>query len=220
MIWTLPNLLTMLRIAAAPTVAAMVALGGPVLLFPAFLLFAVAALTDFLDGWIARRFDQQSALGQMLDPIADKVMVILVLFGLAAQESQRSWLFLLPAFAILLREIMVSGLREFLGDVKLPVTRLAKWKTTAQLSALGVLLLFSREHAAGTSSLEDGASQVVLDLLIWQRIVTADAFLNTLTLGATLGLALLWLAAALTLITGWDYFQKAMPYIRAKQETP
>lgn len=183
MIWTLPNLLTIARIAAAPIVALMLAQNY---FWPAFLLFTAAALTDFLDGWLARRLDQQSPLGQMLDPIADKVMVIVILSVLTALPGGMSPVYLLPALVILMRETLVSGLREYLGAVKLAVTPLAKWKTTAQLIAIGALLL---SHA----------------------LLGA-----TWLLGA--GLALLWLAGLLTLISGWDYFRKAMPYIQENRE--
>ncbi|MEL6267412.1 MAG: CDP-diacylglycerol--glycerol-3-phosphate 3-phosphatidyltransferase [Pseudomonadota bacterium] len=133
--WTIPNILTAGRIAASPVVALMVLEGAT---GPAFALFVVAALTDFLDGWLARALDQRSALGAMLDPIADKAMVILVL---AALLGDAGWAIALPAMAIILREVLVSGLREYLGDVKLAVTRLAKWKTAAQLVAVGALLM-------------------------------------------------------------------------------
>jgi len=186
--WTLPNILTAARIAAAPVTGLMVALGGPGWSIAAFFLFTAAALTDFLDGWLARRYAQTTALGRMLDPIADKVMVMTVLAALFAHDAHRSPLFALPAFAILLREVLVSGLREFLGNIKLPVTRLAKWKTTAQLVAIAVLVLGLSPSAAGAS------------------------------LHAA-GLALLWVAAALTALSGWDYFAKGLAYIRKREGT-
>ena len=185
--WTLPNLLTVSRILAAPLVGAMVALGGPDWGAAAFVLFAAAALTDFLDGWLARRLNRASALGRMLDPVADKVMVMIVLASLFAHEPNRGWPFALPAFAIILREVLVSGLREYLGEIKLAVTLLAKWKTTVQLVALGALVLAATADEAGL--LHAG------------------------------GLALLWLAAGLTAITGWDYFAKGLAYIREREVT-
>lgn len=186
--WTVPNILTLGRIAAAPIVALMIALGGPGWSGVACVLFIAAALTDFLDGWLARRMNQISALGKMLDPIGDKVMVGLVLLALAAKTGG-DWGFMVPAVVILTREFLVSGLREFLGDVKLNVTRLAKWKTTAQLTALAVLLLvdsFPPFHGG-------------LNLLL-------------------IGLVLLWLAALLTAITGWDYFTRGIAHLREKEE--
>jgi len=165
----------------------MVALGGSSWALLAFLLFAAAAFTDFLDGWLARRLGQTTAVGKMLDPIGDKVMVALMLMALAGPLGDQ-WVYILPAAVILTREILVSGLREFLGDVKLNVTKLAKWKTTAQLVAIAVLLLA-----------RVGAGEMMrLDVLM-------------------VGLALLWLAALLTAITGWDYFAKGMRHIRARE---
>jgi cardiolipin synthase len=185
--WTIPNILTITRVAAAPAIAIMVALGGPGWALPAFIFFVLAALTDYLDGWAARRLGQASALGKMLDPIGDKVMVALLLMALADQLVGQ-WVYIIPAAVILTREILVSGLREFLGDVKLNVTKLAKWKTTAQLVAIAVLLLA-----------RVGAAEM-------QRLDVLAA-----------GLALLWVAALLTAITGWDYFSKGMRHIQARE---
>jgi cardiolipin synthase len=185
--WTIPNILTISRIAAAPVVAIMVALGGSAWALPAFLLFGAAALTDFLDGLLARRFGQTSTLGKMLDPIGDKVMVGLLLLALTSKAGDE-WVFVVPAVVILTREILVSGLREFLGDVKLDVTKLAKWKTTAQLIAISVLLgaeLLPPFH---------GGLEIFM-----------------------IGLILLWIAAALTAITGWDYFVKGVAVIRQRE---
>jgi CDP-diacylglycerol--glycerol-3-phosphate 3-phosphatidyltransferase len=179
--WTLPNILTVARVAAAPLVPlSFLLLPRPDADLAALVLFAAAALTDLLDGWIARAFAQGSAFGRMLDPIADKAMVALALATLMGLSGP-SWALWLPAAVILLRETLVSGLREFLGDIKLPVTRLAKWKTTAQMVAIGVLL------AAPALGLPD-----------WP------------------GLAALWLAAALTILTGADYLLKAMPHLEGR----
>jgi cardiolipin synthase len=185
--WTTPNILTISRIAAAPAVAFMVAFGGPGWALPAFLLFGAAALTDFLDGWLARKLGQTTSIGKMLDPIGDKVMVALLLLAIASKTGDE-WSFMVPAVVILTREILVSGLREYLGDVKLNVTKLAKWKTTAQLIAISVLL---------------GA-----DL--------APAFKGGIEIFIA-GLILLWIAAALTAITGWDYFAKGLAVIHQQE---
>ena len=138
----LPNLLTIGRIAAIPVVCALVVAGTPELRWAAFALYVVAAITDWLDGYLARRMNLISPLGRMLDPIADKLLVAALIVVFAATRDF-SVLDLVPAIAILVREILVSGLREFLGprNVVVHVTRLAKWKTTAQLVALGVVVL-------------------------------------------------------------------------------
>lgn len=185
MIWNIPNLLTFFRVLAAPFVALVFAIfEGPLAGWIAFALFVLAALTDFVDGWAARRWGQISEIGKMLDPIADKAMVTIALAALMGLIGLNFW-YVVPASAILLREVLVSGLREYLGDVKLPVTNLAKWKTTAQMVAIGWLLLFQPtdgDWGAGTIS----------------------------------GLVVLWIAAALTVISGWDYFSKGTAVIRAR----
>jgi cardiolipin synthase (CMP-forming) len=141
MAMTLPNMLTFARVVAAPGLGIVFLAGqGPAAHAVAFALYTAAALTDFLDGWLARRLGQESALGRMLDPIADKAMVTIALAALMAVRGPDPWL-VLPALAILLREVLVSGLREFLGEVKLAVTRAAKWKTASQLVAIGGLIL-------------------------------------------------------------------------------
>ncbi|MDN3566913.1 CDP-diacylglycerol--glycerol-3-phosphate 3-phosphatidyltransferase [Paeniroseomonas aquatica] len=175
----LPNLLTLSRIAAIPLLVALVALHSPWGDAAACFVFSVAAITDYFDGKIARQRKTVSGLGRMLDPIADKLLVAAALMLLAGQ-GRLPGLSLYPAILIMLREILVSGLREYLAEIRigLPVTRLAKWKTGFQMGALGTLL-------AG----ETGAA--VLHL----------SFLPV----ALIGEAMLWTAAALTLVTGWDY---------------
>lgn len=185
MIWTVPNLLTLFRVLAAPFVALAFAIfEGQLAGWIAFGLFVAAALTDFLDGWAARRWGQVSEIGKMLDPIADKAMVTIALAALMGLIGLDFW-YVVPASAILLREVLVSGLREYLGDVKLPVTNLAKWKTTAQMVAIGWLLLFQPDRADPSA-------------------------------GTIAGFVLLWLAAALTVMTGWDYFAKGMAVLRKR----
>lgn len=138
----LPNIITLLRIAAVPVVAALVVVGGPAALWAAFIFYIAAAASDWLDGYLARRMKLQSGLGVMLDPIADKLLVGALIVVLAAVGRIAGW-HLLPAVTILMREILVSGMREFLGNrqVEVPVTTLAKYKTAAQLVAFGALLL-------------------------------------------------------------------------------
>jgi len=193
MIWNLPNTLTTLRLLAAPMVAVMF------LFFPRFyadwfalVLFVGAAITDWFDGYLARAWKQQTKLGAMLDPIADKAMVVIALMVIIGFSSWKASL-VLPATMILFREVFVSGLREFLGDVAgtLAVTKLAKWKTTLQMIAIAVL--FSQgvfEHYSATA----GGLGWKLMAARWSGGV---------------GLVLLWAAAGLTLMTGWDYFRKA-----------
>ncbi len=138
---TLPNLLTLGRIAAIPVICLFVASGWEWLRWLALLLYVAAAITDWLDGFLARRMNLNSALGKMLDPIADKLLVGALLVTFAWTRDLNAF-DLIPAIAILLREIFVSGLREYLGNrsIEVPVTFLAKWKTTAQLVALAFIM--------------------------------------------------------------------------------
>jgi cardiolipin synthase len=183
----LPNLLTLSRIAAIPVLVLCVALRTPGGDLAACLVFSAAAITDWLDGHLARTWRQQSELGRMLDPIADKLLVGASLMLLAGLGRLSDW-GLLPAIVILLREILVSGLREYLASLRvgLPVTRLAKWKTGFQMGALGTLL-------AGNS--------------------TAALLHVPLPVGA-IGEAMLWLAAVLTLVTGWDYLTTGLRHVQ------
>ena len=143
---SLPNILTYARIAAVPVVVgclfAQSIRDGPLWLrWVALAIFIAAAVTDFLDGYYARIWDQQSAFGRMLDPIADKLLVASCLLMLAMDDTIHGWT-LWAAIIILCREILVSGLREYLAAlrVSVPVTKLAKWKTTVQLVAIGFLI--------------------------------------------------------------------------------
>ncbi|MEP1932676.1 MAG: CDP-diacylglycerol--glycerol-3-phosphate 3-phosphatidyltransferase [Roseibium sp.] len=181
--FSLPNILTYARIAAVPALAACFYFEGSTPRWIALAIFIVAAITDFFDGYLARAWQQQSALGRMLDPIADKLLVSVVLLMLAADGTIGGWS-LVAAIIILCREILVSGLREFLAElqVSVPVTQLAKWKTTVQMVALGFLLA----GPAGESILP----------------------------GTTLvGLTSLWIAALLTLYTGYDYFRVGIGHL-------
>jgi len=177
----LPNLLTYGRCAAVPVVAGLLlwttdhwarwaALG----------VYTAAAITDFLDGYLARIWQQQSPIGRMLDPIADKLLVAATLLVVVSDRTLTGWT-IWAAIIILCREILVSGLREYLAELKvhLPVSSIAKWKTVAQLFALGFFI-------AGP------AGEAVLP--------------GTIKIGA----ALLWVAAILTLYTGFDYLQAAV----------
>lgn len=137
-----PNQITIARILAIIPIAWLALAGDPTLRVLALALYVLAAASDWLDGYLARAWSQYSPLGRMLDPIADKLLIGVLLVALAWDHSL-SALELIPACAILLREIFISGLREFLGNTKvvLAVTRLAKWKTTVQLVALAFVLV-------------------------------------------------------------------------------
>lgn len=218
MTWTIPNILTVLRLLAAPGVAIMfLFFARPWADWFALILFVTAAVTDWFDGWIAREWNQESRLGAMLDPIADKAMVVIALLVITGFSGMNPWI-LLPATIILFREVFVSGLREFLGNTAglLKVTRLAKWKTTAQMVALSVLFstgifehhFAERVHGMDVETIEailSGAlpDDLSLGALLWWRDATFYA-----------GVLLLWLAGALTAITGWDYFSKSLPHLR------
>ncbi|AEQ08322.1 CDP-diacylglycerol--glycerol-3-phosphate 3-phosphatidyltransferase [Brucella melitensis NI] len=146
-------------------------------------LFAIASITDFFDGYLARIWKQTSTIGRMLDPIADKLLVSAILLLLAADGTIAGWT-LWAAIIILCREILVSGLREYLAELKVsvPVSRLAKWKTTAQMVALAFLL-------AGPAG---------------------DKIIPYVT---QIGIGLLWISAILTLYTGWDYFRAGLKHV-------
>ena len=184
----LPNILTYARIAAVPVVVGCmywqsILDGGLWLRWVALTVFIAAGVTDFFDGYFARIWGQQSSLGRMLDPIADKLLVASCLLMLAAETTIHGWA-LLAAVVILCREVLVSGLREYLAElrVSVPVTRLAKWKTTLQLIAIGFLI-------AGD------AGDAIVPVVTWT------------------GIMLLWLSALLTIYTGWDYLQAGLHHL-------
>ena len=189
MLTDLPNVLTLSRIAAIPLLVALVALRQPWADLAACVVFSTAAITDYFDGKLARNRRQTSDLGRMLDPIADKLLVgaaLMMLVGMGRLSPAG----LYPAIVIMLREILVSGLREYLAGIRrgLPVTRLAKWKTGFQMGAIGTVL-------AGD---------------------TSAAFLHLAWLPVTaIGEAMLWVAAILTLVTGWDYLQASLTHAGA-----
>lgn len=180
---TLPNLLTLSRIVAVPLLAGLLWWPGWTAGYAlAFALYVIAAVTDYLDGYLARAQGTVSKLGIFLDPIADKLMVAAVILMLVGTRDIAG-LNVIAALIILLREIAVSGLREFLGgiQVSVPVSRLAKWKTTLQMVSLGALIL-------------GGA----VPLYPWV---------------ADVGLVTLWGAAVLTVITGWDYLRVGLKHM-------
>jgi cardiolipin synthase (CMP-forming) len=192
-VWNLPNLLTYGRIVAVPLVAGLLlwndkaeeltGLGVLAARWIALVIYVVAAVSDFFDGYLARRWQLQSSLGRMLDPIADKVLVSVVLLVLCGDQILRGghvW----AAIIILAREVLVSGLREYLGQlrVSVPVTQIAKWKTAVQLFAIGFLI-------AGP------AGDTIIPVVTW------------------IGIAGLWIAAGLTLYTGYDYFRAGIRHV-------
>jgi CDP-diacylglycerol--glycerol-3-phosphate 3-phosphatidyltransferase/cardiolipin synthase len=190
---SLPNILTYGRIAAIPVVVALLFWPGePAMRWIALGLYVLAGVTDYLDGYLARAYSQQSSLGRMLDPIADKLLVAACLLMLVADGTIRSWS-IWAAIVILSREILVSGLREFLAEVKVsvPVSRLAKWKTAMQLVAVGFLVA----GPAGDALLPVG----------WTRQI---------------GLILLWIAAILTLVTGYDYMKASIRHLMEEDQAP
>jgi CDP-diacylglycerol--glycerol-3-phosphate 3-phosphatidyltransferase len=209
MVWTLPNVLTMLRLAAAPgLVVLFLYFSRPFADWLALGLFLIAAITDWFDGYLARAWKQESRFGAAMDPIADKAMVVIAIMVIAGYSGMNPWL-MLPAAVILFREVFVSGLREYLGDRArlLAVTRLAKWKTTAQMVAIAVLFL-----GTGLDFLEAGRAPLAGE----GHIIATWSLAGTATFA---GLALIWLAAGLTAVTGWDYFRKAMPHLREVRAT-
>jgi cardiolipin synthase (CMP-forming) len=182
-IWTIPNILTLVRMACVPLIASLLLMPSNAARWWALGVYVVAGITDFFDGYLARKWKLQSSLGRMLDPIADKVLVAVILLVLCADQilaGGHIW----AAMIIMAREVLVSGLREYLGglSVSVPVTQIAKWKTTLQLVAIGFLI-------AGPA----GESVVP---------------------GTTLaGIAGLWIAAAFTLYTGYDYMRAGLRHV-------
>ncbi len=186
--YSIPNLLTYARIIAVPIIVLCFFIEGKLessdfARWAGFWIFAVASITDYLDGYLARIWNQTSNIGRMLDPIADKLLVASVLLLMAADGTIAGWS-LWAAITILCREILVSGLREYLAALKVavPVTKIAKWKTTIQMLAIAFLL-------AGPAG---------------------EAYLPYTT---EIGIALLWVAAILTMYTGYDYFRAGLKHI-------
>ena len=216
MIWTIPNILTTIRLLAAPGVAVMfLYFDRPYADWFALLLFLLASITDWFDGYLARIWRQETKLGAMLDPIADKTMVVIALMVIVGYSSMSPWL-VLPATFILFREVFISGLREFVGNssIDLRVTVLAKWKTTSQM--LAIALLFAQgvvEHYVSKyiSKKDENSTNNSQNSEIDQTEVLNLDFLYWLE---NFGLVMLWAAAILTLITGFEYFKKAIPVLR------
>ena len=183
--YNLPNILTISRIVVIPLIFMSIYFTSYAWAMLAGILFVAASITDYLDGYLARAWNETSAFGRLLDPIADKLLVATALVVILAKPNMYSLnITIIPAFVILCREILVSGLREFLREVNvgLPVTKLAKWKTAFQMTALAMMLF--------------------KDLWIcWSYT----------------GEFLLWVAATLTFITGYQYYQKSLDYVKAEE---
>ncbi|MBN2675692.1 MAG: CDP-diacylglycerol--glycerol-3-phosphate 3-phosphatidyltransferase [Alphaproteobacteria bacterium] len=179
--FSIPNILTYLRIILIPVIMILLLSGNPTYSETlAVVLFGIAAISDFFDGYFARKLDQISEIGRFLDPIADKLIVVGVLLILCATGKISEW-HLVPVSLILFREILVSGIREYLGNfsVTMPVSNLAKWKTATQLTAIPFLIYFP----------------------VWEKFFTV-------------GLVFLWLAAGLTVQTGWQYLKIGYRYMK------
>ena len=203
--WTLPNIITLIRICFTPVIALLPFIEGYWPKLIAFIIFLVAAVSDVYDGHLARSRNEVTDLGKMLDPIADKAMVVIALLVITGFSGMNPWI-LLPATLILFREVFVSGLREYLGTTAglLKVTKLAKWKTTAQMVSIAVLFL-----GTGLEYLERGRGPMVGGL---PALSDGPAGWATFV-----GICLLWIAAVLTVVTGWDYFAKALPHLRDRK---
>lgn len=189
MITNLPNLLTLSRIVAIPALVGSFYLAPPLSNWVGLFIFALAGITDYLDGHLARLRNEESFLGRFLDPIADKLLVAATLMMLVFAGRIDHWS-ILPAIVIMCREILVSGLREFLAEIRvsIPVSQLAKWKTFVQILAIGFLIV-------------------------------GDAGWEPLPI-ATIGSFGLWLAALLTLYTGYDYLRAGLRYMTGEASAP
>lgn len=177
-VYSLPNLLTISRILVIPVIFLSIYIHTAMWSMLAAVLFIIASITDYFDGYLARSRNETSAFGRLLDPIADKLLVASALIVILADNMVHPVNYI-PVIIILCRELLVSGLREFLAEmhVGMPVTRLAKWKTGFQMTALSMILVGYMFH--------------------------------------NLGVVLLWIAAVLTFVTGYQYFQKSLDYVKS-----
>jgi len=188
----IPNILTIGRIIIVPFFVVSFFLPGFYGEIIPFLLFILASFTDFLDGLLARLYKEESKLGELLDPIADKIIVSAALILLVMNGTIQNYE-VIAAIIILTREILISGLREFLADVqiKIPVSSLAKSKTFIQMVSIAILL--TGETGNKIINFEDYNAQ-------------------------TVGIILLWLSAFLTLYTGYDYVRKGIEHVISEDE--
>ena len=193
-------MLTIARLIAVPLIPIMfLFFARPWADWYAMVLFIVAAFTDYLDGYLARAWKLETLFGAAMDPIADKALVMIALLVINGYAGLTPWI-MLPSAIIIYREVFVSGLRESLGDRAraLKVTNLAKWKTTSQMVA--ITLIFAKGVIEHHAVMEDGSYRRWL--MGWSDW-TGNA-----------GIVLLWVAGGLTIFTGWDYFKKALPFLR------
>lgn len=179
---TIPNILTFARVALIPLLLVLLFLDGDTMRWWALALYLTLAVTDYLDGYLARVLNQQSELGALIDPIADKILVAALIVALVGSGDIARW-DIAAAILVLSREFLVSGLREFLAgiNVGMPVSRLAKWKTVLQMIAIGMLL--------------------------WGE--AGAPFIPTILIGTWA----LWIAATLTLVTGYDYLRAGLKHM-------
>ena len=191
--YNLPNILTISRIIVIPVIFLAIYIHTVWWSVLAAILFIVAAITDYFDGYLARSRNETSAFGRLLDPIADKLLVVSALLIIVANRMVDEISYI-PVCIIMCREILVSGLREFLAEVKvgMPVTRLAKWKTGFQMTALSMILL--------------------------SRVGIVQIADKQIPVFGVMGEVLLWVAGALTFMTGYDYFKRGMDYVRGLEK--
>lgn len=184
MLQHLPNILTISRIVLLPLLIALFFIPGAGAAWLALWVYIFCAVTDFFDGWIARKYNITSGIGTFLDPISDKIMVAALLLALATFDRLDGF-WMIPAIIILSREFLIAGLREYLGpqNIKVPVSRLAKWKTGFQMTALGFLVIGDYG-----------------DIIVPQTLL--------------IGQILLGIAAGITLVTGWNYLKAGFKHIK------
>lgn len=197
MLQQLPNALTISRIVLLPVLIGLFFVPGAEAAWWALWIYIFCAVTDFFDGYLARKFQSTSGFGTFLDPISDKILVASLLMALAAFDRLEG-IWVVPAIVILAREFLISGLREFLSpqNVKVPVSKLAKWKTGFQMTALGFLVI---------GDYGDETMQRVFGLFLP----------GTDIVGALItGQFLLTLAAIITLVTGWNYLKAGFIHIK------
>lgn len=184
----LPNIITLSRLASLPVLLILMFVPQAWAAWTALILYTLGCITDYLDGYLARKMKIESAFGKFIDPIADKIFVITVILCLVA-TGKLAGIWVIPPLLIITREFLISGLREFLGpkNISVPVSKLAKWKTGLQMTSLGFLIVG-----------------------IYGDPVLAFTFISTLTWGHIL----IMLAALLTVHTGWDYLKVGIKYLR------
>ena len=181
-IYTIPNIITFIRIFLIPIILYLLFSENPNIVLIAGLLFIISSVSDYFDGYLARTLNQSSKLGTLLDPIADKLLIASVIVVLV-DTGVISNIHVVPALIILLREIAISGLREFLAKLNtdMPVSKLAKYKTTFQMVSLSILII---------------SLGFELNDLLWN-----------------IGLITLWIAAIITLLSGYNYMAKGLKHI-------